>query len=144
MEFDLSLQSEIKEDLGNVSDHSDDSLQNEATNHSFEREDESEPIKDDLKPEKRPPKLSKEEEKVKEIEEKEKNQNIMDFLDSSLSIDIMKPNEIENTTLNNSSNTQEYAESDPSLIASSNSLNFKFYESSQDSPDTGKYKLFIN
>lgn len=89
-------------------------------------------------PEKRPQLLTLEEEKFKEIEEKEKNQNIMDFLESSLSIDIMKPKEIEVTEVNNISVAQESNESDPSLIESSNSLNIRFYESSKESTDTGK------
>lgn len=141
IEFDVNLRSGNRDELGHVSDHSDDSLQNNEYWDSFEKEDDSESGKAEMVPEKRPQLLTLEEEKFKEIEEKEKNQNIMDFLESSLSIDIMKPKEIEVTEVNNTSVAQESNESDPSLIESSNSLNIRFYESSKESTDTGKWTL---
>ena len=143
IEPELNWRSNAKDELGHISDHSDDSLQNNEAWDSFDKGDDSEATKTEMEPEKRPQKLTVEEEKSKEIEEKEKNQNIMDFLESSLSIDIMKPKGIETTEINNTSELQESNETDPSLIASSNSLNIRFYESSQESPDTGKTTLTI-
>lgn len=69
---------------------------------------------------------------------KEQNENILRFLDKSRAIDIKKVKG-SNENISEESKVAFSNESDLSLIASSNSLNIKFYESSKDGSDEASH-----
>jgi hypothetical protein len=118
-----------------ILDQSDDSLENNQMDNSFDREDEPELDNQDisLKNEKRKPEsaniASIHKIKGKDIQN---NQHIQKYLESSMSINIMKPRDLEELKEDVSPTKAPEIESDLSLCESSNSLNLKFYESSKE------------
>lgn len=126
-------------DTDHVSDKSDDSLGDYVLDSSSEGDADFDRETEDYIAEKRKTKsVMIDEGKQKDEDVKKNNKHISEYLDSSLNIAIQKPKDMDSKQeVVESSNTQE-SESDISLIASSNSLNLRFYESGK---ETGKLHL---
>jgi hypothetical protein len=118
-----------------ILDQSDDSLDNNQMDNSFDREDEPDLDNGDisLTTDKRKPQ-SANIEGIHKIKGKDiqNNQHIQKYLESSMSINIMKPKDLEELKEDESPTKAPEIEADLSLCESSNSLNLKFYESSKE------------
>lgn len=122
-------------EASNVLDQSDDSLDNHRYDDSFDREDDQDLENNDIgfEAEKRKSKsVNIDNSHQDNTKAKNNNQNIQNYLESSMAINIVKPKGLEELKEDKSSSKVIESESDLSLCESSNSLNLRFYESSKE------------
>lgn len=122
-------------EVSNVLDQSDDSLENHRYDDSFDREDDQDWEDNDagFVAEKRKSKsVNIDNNHQDNTKVKENNQNIQNYLDSSMAINIVKPKGLEELKEDKSPSKVIESESDLSLCESSNSLNLRFFESSKE------------
>lgn len=129
-------------DISRISDQSDDSLEQHEMDDSFERDDDCLDIETEnieLWAEKRKPhSVIIDDERKQDAKVKINNQNILNFLDSSLAIDINKPKNLEEEEKEKEVSKIQETDSDISLIESSNSLNLRFYDTEKESSNSVK------
>ena len=130
-------------DISLILDQSDDSLENENSymDDSFDREEENEPHISPRDVNLKASVIQKaKSDFMNSVEKVEKtiknNQNIQNFLESSLDINISNPKNLEEEKKDSTFSKAPTTESDISLLESENSQSFKFYQSSQ---DNGKF-----
>lgn len=123
-------------DTSHVSDQSIDSLEI-GGDDSFDRDDDDPDIQlknISLNAEKRKPvSVAIDNTRRKDDKIKKDNQNILNYLDKSIAIDINKPKELIDEEIESVESRRQETDSDISLIESSNSLNLRFYESGKES-----------